>query len=77
MIKLSRSLNAWDTPDFTAVLKQEVAQLDTHLLPLQQGLSQSSYVSDKPVQLTINNMSENSENILIKTGIFYSGIIAG
>ncbi|MCW9015161.1 MAG: hypothetical protein OQL06_15445, partial [Gammaproteobacteria bacterium] len=33
--------------------------------------------SDKPVQLTINNMSENSENILIKTGIFYSGIIAG
>jgi len=38
MIQLTKALHAWGTPDFEAVLKQEIAQLGADYLPLQQGL---------------------------------------
>jgi hypothetical protein len=77
MIRLSKSLNAWGTPEFRVVLKQEIEQLDAGLLPLQQGLSVSSYVTDQPVQAMIIGVSEEAGLIQVKVGIFYTGVIAG
>jgi hypothetical protein len=45
MIQLTESLNAWDTPEFTNVLKRELESLDVGVLPLQQGLSQKAVMS--------------------------------
>ena len=75
--QLNKSLNAWNTPEFKDVLQQEIAQLDAGLLPLQQGLSISSHVTDRPVQAMILDLSEDADLIRIKAGIFYTGIIAG
>lgn len=77
MIRLVRSLNAWATPDFDQTLKDEIQRLDPGLLPLQEALSQSSYVSDQTIKVVILKTSESEQFISVKTGIFYSGIIAG
>jgi hypothetical protein len=77
MIRLPNSLNAWGTPEFEAVLKQEIEQLDAGHLPLQQGLSASSYVTDRPFQTMMISVSEAAGQIRVKAGIFYTGIIAG
>lgn len=77
MIRLPNSLNAWGTPEFEAVLKQEIEQLDAGHLPLQQGLSASSYVTDRPFQAMLLSASEDAGLLRVKAGIFYTGIIAG
>lgn len=77
MIQLKKSLKAWSTQGFQDVLQQEIAQLDRDLLPLQQGLTISSHVTDRPVQAMILDQSEDADLIRVKAGIFYIGLIAG
>jgi len=77
MIKLDKALRAWGTPGFESVLKQEVAQLGAEQLPLQQGLSNSSSVSDQPVAVVIINVAETEDAIRVKAGIVYHGVIGG
>jgi hypothetical protein len=77
MIRLSKTLNAWGTPDFESVLKEEIEQLNVKQLPLQQGLSTSSYALDNKVKARIISASESANFIHAKIGIFYTGIIAG
>lgn len=77
MIRLDKAIQAWGTPDFKEILKQEVAQLDYALLPLQQGLSCGNYVSDAPITVAINRVTELENVIRVNAGIFYQGIIGG
>lgn len=74
---LKKSLTAWQTPDFNAVFKNEVKQLDPNLLPLQQGLAHSSSANAANLGITILRVTELPEDIQIKAGFFYTGIIAG
>lgn len=77
MIRLPKSLSAWGSPEFIAVLKQEIEQLDASQLPLQKGLAHSSHVTDRPFQAMIINAHEAPGQLRVKAGIFYTGIIAG
>jgi len=77
MIRLPQSLNAWGTPDFKAILKAEIEQLGAAQLPLQQGLSTSSYALDDKLNAMIISVAEEAHFIRAKAGIFYTGIIAG
>jgi hypothetical protein len=79
MIRLPRTLNAWQTPAFSAVLKDEIARLPADLLPLQQGLAQSSHVSpDNKLGVMILNVADAGPDCLcVKVGLVYTGIIAG
>jgi len=77
LIRLDKTLRAWGTPDFEAILKQEIAQLGSDLLPLQQGLSTGNYVTDSPITVAINRISEMENIIRVKAGIFYQGVIGG
>jgi hypothetical protein len=77
VIVLADSLKAWGSPGFKETFRAEVASLDSMQLPLQQALMQSSYVSDKDFTVVILNISETKNDIEVKTGIFYAGIIAG
>lgn len=77
MFYLKASLKNWGTPGFESTLKKEIQQLDANLLPLQQGLSLSSYVSNRGFNPVILKTAEKAGLIQIKAGIFYSGIIAG
>ncbi|MDH5258775.1 MAG: hypothetical protein OEX07_12240 [Gammaproteobacteria bacterium] len=77
MIVLSSTLNAWGSDGFNVVLKGELEALDAALLPLQQGLSQSSYVSGNEFSVMINRVTEDERCICVIAGVFYSGVIAG
>ncbi len=77
MPRLPESLNAWDTPGFRDTLKREIERLDAGHLPLQQGLSSSSHVTDRPFQAMIIGVREEAGLIRARAGIFYTGVIAG
>jgi len=77
MIQLRESLKAWSTPAFESILKEELEALDMGALPLQQGLAHSSYALEDKFQVMIISVSEDSDMIRAKTGIFYSGLIPG
>lgn len=77
MIRLDKTLRAWGTPDFEAVLKQEIAQLGADHLPLQQGLSTGNYVTDNPITVAINRVTEMENIIRVRAGIFYQGVLGG
>lgn len=77
MIRLDRSLRAWGTPEFAAVLKQEVAQLGADGLPLQQGMRIGSHVTDDPVTVVINGVAETERTIRVRAGLFFQSVIAG
>ncbi|MGD9386218.1 MAG: hypothetical protein PVF28_06655, partial [Thioalkalispiraceae bacterium] len=73
MIKLVNSLAAWKTPEFQHIFKTEVINIDRNHLPLQQGLSQTSYVSDSDINIIILKATETVGTLTIKTGIFFQG----
>jgi hypothetical protein len=77
MILLTESLNAWNSAEFRTVLKRELEQLDPGLLPLQEGLSLSSHVLDEPVTVIVLAVTDTSDAIQARAGVFYSGVIAG
>lgn len=77
MIKLSQTAQAFDSADFKKIAKEEIQNIDPEFLPLQQGLSHSSYVADTAISVIILNFNEENNTLHIKTGVFYSGIIAG
>lgn len=77
MIRLTKTLNAWGSPEFSDVLKKEIEQMDAGQLPLQQGLTTGSHAIGDKLDVMIIGVSEDAGFIRVKAGIFYSGIIAG
>jgi hypothetical protein len=77
MVRLEKTLRAWGTPDFATVLKQEVAQLGHSRLPLQEGISVGSYVTDAPISVVVSSIEELEKTIRVRAGIFYQSVIAG
>lgn len=77
MLKLTGVAEAWETADFTQTFKQAVQALDADELFLQQALAHSSYVSDSKRDVVILDSAATPEQIRVKAGVFYAGIIAG
>ncbi|MFK5915216.1 MAG: hypothetical protein QM484_12660 [Woeseiaceae bacterium] len=74
---LPKTLFAYDTPEFKTVLKNEIQNIGASQLPLQQCLSFSSAVGDSDFSIVVLKTSVDDKKIHIKTGVFYTGIIAG
>jgi len=77
MFYLTQSLQAWNSDGFNNVLKKELCSINSDLLPLQQGLTQSSYAIGKNLSVTVLNAEGDNNYILVKAGLFYTGIISG
>ena len=77
VIKLINASKAWGSSEFEKALKDEIQAMDAASLPLQQGLAQSSHVGSEALSPVIISIQDVLDKILVKTGIFYSGIIAG
>lgn len=76
MIKLDQALRARGSPEFEAVLKQEIAQFADQL-PLQQGLSTGNYVAATPITVAIIGVADLEKVIRVHAGIFYQSVIGG
>jgi len=77
MIRLEDTLLSWGSEDFINVFKTEIRGLDINLLPLHKALSAGSYVRDEGLDVMILNCSESEGSLIIKTGIFFQGVISG
>jgi hypothetical protein len=77
MFDLPLSLKAWNTDSFDTVFKHEILSLDAGLLPLQEGLQNSSYALSDKLAVMVLNTDQDDISITIKAGLFYNGIIAG
>lgn len=77
MIKLPQTIQAFGTENLKKITKEEIQNIKPTSLPLQQGLSHSSYVGNAAINVVILNVTEEDDIFLIKAGIFYTGIIAG
>ena len=77
MIQFNNALRAWGTPDFKAVLKQEIERIDVDQLPLQQGLNIGNYVLAHPRTAMVNSVYEAENLIHVAAGIFYQSVISG
>jgi hypothetical protein len=77
MFNLPQSLKAWNSKSFNSTLNHEVCNLDSTLLPLQQGLQYSSYVIADRLSVIVLSTQEESMFIRVKAGLAYNGIIAG
>ena len=77
MFYLSHSLRAWHTDVFNNILKKELCSINPALLPLQQGLTQSSYAIGENLSVTVLNVESDKDYIHAKAGLFYTGIISG
>lgn len=77
MLQLPKSLHAFGDPNFEETLKKEIGQLDAKLLPLQQGLSVGGYALYDDFNVMFIGASEQGDCLHVKTGVFYSGVIAG
>lgn len=77
MIRLTKSLQAWGTPNFEGALKAELEQISADLLPLQQGLVTTSHVTENAHKAMVLNVADDADTIRVKVGIFYSGMVIG
>lgn len=77
MIKLTKTAQTIDLDKIKTIAKIEIENIDPASLPLQQGLTLSSYVGNTPFKAVILNVTKGDNIIKIKSGIFYTGIIAG
>ncbi len=76
-VALAQAVAAFGTPTFKAAFKQTIMELDRNRLPLQAGLSKSSYVDDSAIDVVVLSSHVHGKALQVKAGIFYAGIIAG
>lgn len=76
-LQLPNVAQAIGTSAFDDVLKTAIEQLPRDALPLQQGLSTTSYVVDKKISAMILTVVDDERAIRAEVGIFYAGIVAG
>jgi hypothetical protein len=76
-INLPTLARAWGSETFHSVLKAEIEALGEDKLPLQQGLSQSSYVSNSGYRIMPISEQESDGMLKAHVGVMYRGIIAG
>lgn len=77
MMKLLQIIQALGSDNEKNIVKTVIENIDPALLPLQQGLTYSSYVGKSPFKAIILKITDESNIIIVKAGIFYTGIIAG
>ncbi|MGA9993074.1 MAG: hypothetical protein WBP86_12180 [Thiobacillaceae bacterium] len=59
-----------ETDEFASRSKTEIANLDAGTLPLDQGVTQSGYVDDMDLTITVLHATEDIASIRAKVGVF-------
>ncbi|MBI5331039.1 MAG: hypothetical protein HZB71_10545 [Betaproteobacteria bacterium] len=76
MIRFPQALAFWPSAAFQDVLKREIEALAPDLLPLQQGLAQSSHATGRCTAMILR-VTEAPDALMVKVGLFYTGVLAG
>lgn len=77
MLNFKNIVELWGASNFDTSLKSSLEKLGVKELPLQQGLSLSNIALENNIKAVILSKEDNGNQLLIKAGIFYTGVIAG
>lgn len=77
MPSLTRSLQAFGTPDFEATLKQELAALGPDALGLQQGLMAGSVSLGRDIGIMLLRVREEPGRLAVRAGVFFTSALGG
>jgi len=77
MHDLQRSLRAFGTPDFPAVLREELAALGPDALGLQQEISAGNTALSDGIGIMILHHLETSDTVQVRAGVFFTSILGG
>lgn len=76
MLKLEKSLYAWDTDLFKETIKNEIECLALSALPINKCLSHSGHYNENDFSINVISVSDNDEYILVKINIFFKEMLA-
>jgi hypothetical protein len=76
MLRLPAAVQAWNTPAFAAVLKDELARQAADL-PLQQAAMHSSAILEGDIEIMVIGTRQDDGCIRAHVGVFFAGIVAG
>jgi hypothetical protein len=74
---LTRSLAAFEKPEFEAVLREELAALGPDALGLQQALSAGNTALSDGIGIMILRSAGTSDPIRVRAGVFFKSILGG
>ncbi|TVP85326.1 MAG: hypothetical protein EA347_09955 [Thioalkalivibrio sp.] len=77
MNDLRHSLAAFGTPDFTAVLRADLAALGPDALGLQQALSTGSTAMSDDIEVMLLRHSETPDGLCVRIGVFFTSVLGG
>jgi hypothetical protein len=75
MPKFLNSLRAWNSESFFQTLKNELEQLESGVLPLDNAVSQGGYVDDSHITATVLRTNADEQVIHARAGIFFTEIV--
>ncbi len=77
MPKFTNALRDWTTDSFKQTLKNEIENLKTGTLPLEQGILQGGRIDDSNITATILSSTESASLIKTRVGIFFTEVVGG
>lgn len=77
MHDLRRSLAAFGTSDFVAVLREELTALGPDALGLQQALTAGSTAVSNDIDVMLLRQSETSDGLGLRIGVFFTSVLGG
>ena len=68
MTKLIKALNSWGSTTFNKILKQELENLESGVLPLYQATQLGGQADDTNIAVLVNSVSDNDTVIQVDPG---------
>jgi len=77
MVRLARSLQAWNTAAFARTLKDELAGIGAGGLPLYAATSLGGRVDERALDVTLLGKGETATELDLRVGVFFVEIMGG
>ncbi|WP_303905210.1 hypothetical protein [Thiohalomonas denitrificans] len=75
MAILLASIDSWGTERFSAVLKSELEQLRSDVLPIAHAVETGNHLDESDLGVIINEVTGDAQHIYAKVGVFFAQII--
>jgi len=75
--RFPKSMAAWQSEDFTRVLKDEIEAMGAGALPLDEGTAHGGFVDDADITAVPFTSVDDEHSVVADVGIFFTEIVAG
>ncbi|SCZ52213.1 hypothetical protein [Thiohalomonas denitrificans] len=72
---LKASIDSWGTERFSAVLKSELEQLRSGVLPIAHAVEKGNRLDESDLGVIINEVSDDEQHIYARVGVFFAQIV--